>query len=279
MYKKILAAVNEHLNSEVSARYALNLAKAINAKLYFCFVAGKDMPKHNRRAAEDAVKRLHKESMDLNVQAENIAARGDPIEEIGTIVQHESIGLVFASTRREDIERRFYAGTTARGLSLKLPCSVALVRIVHSGRVHPRKILVPLKARIDHVPERAAFVTQMARAFRSKVFVFHAPKPITKFFHGEIYLTQPEWEERMSRDISHFMDYLKKHDIEHEGKLLPGSTARNITVEAFAKRHDLIIMGASRRNLLASLLKGNPVEIVLRETPCDLIILTPRHED
>ncbi len=279
MYKKILAAVNEHLNSEVAARYALHLAKENNAKFYICFVAEKCMSQHNCRSAEDAVKRLFNEAMDLNVQAESIAEMGDPVADIRKIVQHENISIVFAATRREDIKRRFYSGTIARSLSLKLPCSVALVRVVHSGRVHPGKILVPLKAKLDHVTERASFVTQMAHAFSSKVFVFHAPRPLTKFFHGEIHLTEPEWEERRSKDIARFMAYLKDHDIEYEGRLLPGRTARNITIEAFAKRHDLIIMGASERKLLMSLLKGNPVEEVLRDTPCDLIILKPRHED
>lgn len=279
MYKKILAAVNEHLNSEVAARYALHLAKENDAKFYICFVAEKCMSQHNCRAAEDAVKRLFHEAMALNVQAESIAEMGDPVADIRKIVQHENISIVFASTRREDIERRFYSGTIARSLSLKLPCSVAMVRVVHSGRVHPARILVPLKAKIDRVIERAAFVAHMANAFSSQVFVFHAPKPLTKFFHGEIHLTQPEWEDRTSHDITHFIEYLKRHEVRHEGKLLPGQTARNITIEAFAKRHDLIIMGASERNLLTSLLRGNPVEEVLRDTPCDLIILKPRHED
>lgn len=279
MYKKILAAVNEHLNSEVAARYALRLAKENNAKFYICFVAEKCMSQHDCRSAEDAAKRLFNEAKDLNVQAESIAEMGNPVADIRKIVQHENISIVFAATRREDIKRRFYAGTIARSLSLKLPCSVAMVRVVHSGRVHPGKILVPLKERLDHVTERASFVTHMAHAFSSKVFVFHAPRPLKKFFHGEIHLTEPEWEERRSQDIAHFIAYLKDHDIEHEGRLLPGRTARNITIEAFAKRHDLIIMGASERNLLTSLLKGNPVEEVLRNTPCDLIILKPRHED
>jgi len=279
MYKKILAAVNEHLNSEVTARYALRLAKDLNSKLYLCFVAEKGMSPHDRRTAEDAVNRLFNETLDLNIQTERIAETGEPVAEIGKIVRHENIGLVFASTRREDIQKRFYTGTIARKLSLKPPCSVALVRVVHSGRIHPKRILVPVKARINHVKERACFTTHMARAFGSKVLVFHTPKPIAKFFHGEIHLTPPEWEERISPDISHFMEYIKQHDIESEGRLLPGSTARNITMEAFAKRHDLIIMGASERSLLASLLKGNPVEEVLRETSCDLIILKPRNED
>jgi len=46
MYKKILAAVNEHINSEVTARYALHLARACNAKLYTCFIAEKGMTQH-----------------------------------------------------------------------------------------------------------------------------------------------------------------------------------------------------------------------------------------
>ena len=75
------------------------------------------------------------------------------------------------------------------------------------------------------------------------------------------------------------MKHLKKHKIEYEGKLLPGAVARSITIEAASKRHDLIIMGASERSLLSSILKGNPVEAVLREAPCDMIIFKPFHEN
>lgn len=279
MYKKILAAVNEHLNSEIAARYALHLAKACDAKLFICFIAERGLSQRDLRLAEDVQKRLFNEALQMNIRTESIAGTGDPVAEIGKIVRTENIGLLFASTRREDVQKRFFSGTVGRELSLKLPCSVALVRVVHSGRVHPRRILVPLKARINHVAERASFVTRMAAAFGAKAFVFHAPKPIEKFFRGELHLTPPEWKKRMSPDISRFMEYLKQHDIECEGRLSPGKTGRNITTEAFAKRHDLIIMGASERTLLISLFKGNPVEQVLRETPCDLIIFKPRHEN
>ncbi len=279
MYKKILAAVNEHINSEVAARYALRLAKQLEAKFYICFVAEKGMSQHTRCTAEDAVNRLYTEALDLNIRAERISILGDPVAEIGKIVRHEKIGLVFAATRREDIERRFYSGTVARSLSLKLPCSVALVRVVHMGKIHPSKILVPLKARVNKVKERAYFTAKMAEAFGGKIIVFHATKPITRFFHGEIHLTPVEWEKRLPKDISDFNAYIRKSDIELEGLLLPGHTSKGITIEAAAKRHDLIIMGASERPLFTSVLKGSPVEAVLRETPCDLIILNPRHED
>jgi nucleotide-binding universal stress UspA family protein len=279
MYRKVLAAVNEHFNSEVAARYALHLCKSMGAMFYTCFITEKGTPKESANRAQEAIKRLLVEAEKLGVVVESLSKTGETVKEIEAVVRNEEIDIVFAATRRKDIEKQFYSGTTARRLSLKLPCSVALVRVVHSGRLHPRKILVPLKARIDHVTERACFAGTMANAFGSKIFVFHTPKPVEKFFRGETHLTPLEWAERVPQDISHFMGYLKQHDIEHEGKLLPGKPARNITREAFVKRHDLIIMGASGRNLWASLLKGSPAEEVLRETPCDVIILRPRHGD
>lgn len=279
MYKKILAAVNEHINSETSARYAMNLAKVCKARLYLCFIAEKDMARTDINAAEDAVKRLFIAAREMDIKVESITETGDPLKEIEKIVKHEGIDIAFAATRREDIEKRFYAGTFSRRLSLNLPCSVALVRVVHIGRIHPRKILVPLKGRRHHIKERAHFIAKMAEAFGSAVFVFHAAKPITKFFHGEIDITSIEWEKRLPESIADFMRHLKRHKIEYEGKLFSGAVGRSITIEAASKRHDLIIMGASERSLLSSILKGNPVEAVLRETPCNLIIFKPFHEN
>ncbi len=279
MYRKILAAVNEHINSEVAGRYALRLAKSCGASFLTCFIAEKGTPEESVVRAEEAMKRLITEAELLEVPAGSITKIGDTLGEIGAVVRHKGIDIVFAATRRSDIEKRFYSGTVTRRLSLQLPCSVALVRVVHMGKIHPHKILVPLKAGIDHIKERAYFTSKIAECCDAKVVVFHATKPITRFFHGEIHLTPYEWEKRLPEGISGFVEYLRKYDIAHEGRLLPGKAARSITIEAAAKRHDLIIMGASERSLLTSLIKGNPVEEVLRETPCDLIILKPRHED
>lgn len=279
MYKRILTAVNEHLNSEIAARYAMNLARAAGAKLYLCFVAGKGRQVAIFDRAEEAMKRIFIDAKKMAIDIEAITETGDPVKKISEIVRHEEIDIAFAATRREDVEKRFYAGTVARDLSLALPCSVALVRVVHMGRIHPKKILVPLKARIDHLAERSYFSAAMANAFGSNIYLLHATKPITSFFHGEVHLTPVEWEKKISKDISYFMEQLNKYKIIHEKRLLPGRAGRSITIEAAAKRFDLVIMGSSERSLLSSIFKGNPVEVVLRETPCDLIILKPRHED
>lgn len=279
MYRKVLSAVNEHLNSEISARYAMYLARACGAKFYISFIAEKEISQSDISKAEDAMKRLFIEARDTGLEVEGITESGDPVKEIDKIVRHEGINIVFASTRKQDVERRFYTGTTTRRLSLSLPCSVALVRVVHMGRIQPKRILVPLKARIDHAKERAYFTARVAQGFDSRVFVFHATKPITRFFHGEVHLTPIEWERKLPSDIAQFTEHLRKCGVEFEGRLLPGAIAGSITIEAASKRHGLIIMGASERSLLASILRGNPVERVLRETPCNLIILKPRNED
>jgi nucleotide-binding universal stress UspA family protein len=279
MYRKILAAVNEHLNSEVAARYSMELARVTGSKLYICHVAEKGAPIKSLQLAEEAAKRLFHRAREMDVEAESIFDSGNPVRRIGDIVTSEGIDIVFVATRREDVERRFYSGTVARKLCVVLPCSVALVRVVHLGRLHPRKILVPLKARIYHISEHSYFTAMMATAFDSCVYLFHTTRPITKFFHGELHLSPLELEYGQPKDLARFSECLEKYNVVHEKRLVSGTAGNNIAVEAAAKRFDLVIMGASERGLLHSLLKGNPVEDVLRETPCDLIILKPGHED
>ncbi|MBI5638811.1 MAG: universal stress protein [Nitrospirae bacterium] len=279
MYRKILAAVNEHLNSEVSARYALKLAAACEAKLFLCFIAEKAQPSAVLDRAEEAMKRIFVEAEKAGVEVEALTESGDPVKRIGELTKKEGIDLVFASTRKADVERRFFTGTVARSLSLRLPCSVALVRVVHAGRIHPKNILVPLKARIDHVEERVYFTARISQAFGANVFLFHAPAPMSKFFHGEVHLTPLQWEEKLPKDISHFMGHMKRYKVIHTGGTVPGRTGKTIALEASAKRHDLIIMGASQRSMFSSIVKGNPVEELLRNSPCDLIIFRPRHEN
>lgn len=277
MYSRILAAVNEYHNAEVAAHYAIQLSKSTGASLCLCFIAGKGLPPAVIGRAGEAMNRLLIDASRQGIPVESVTGTGDVVRKIGEIVRSEGIDLVFASTRRDDIERRFYAGTVARSLLNALPCSVALVRIAHTGRIHPREIMVPLKARIAHVEERAYFTAKLAQAFGSAVSVFHSPAPVSKFLHGELHLTPLEWEDKLPPDISHFREHLSRFRVLHSGRSVPGRTGTSIAVEASARRHDLIIMGASERSLLSSLVKGNPVEEVLRETPCNLIILRPRH--
>lgn len=276
MYTRVLAAVNEHVNSEVAARYAKQLAKAAGAKLLLCAVAEGGHPEKDFELAREAVRRVQHAAHESGVESETVFERGDPVGRIREIVIRHGIDILLASTRHEDVKRRFYAGpTVARRLLHTAPCSVALVRVVHMGRIHPHEVLVPLKERIDRVPERAYFTAMLARSFDTTVHLFHAPRPVKRFFHEAARLQPPEREADLPPDIMRFIEHLDRYKVSHEKRLVQGMTGRSIAIEAASRRRDLIIMGAPTRGYLDYLLRGSPVEYVLRETPCNLVILRP----
>lgn len=276
MYKRILAAVNEFTNSEIAARYAMALAKSCRAKLSFVFVAEENRDKEVSRHAEAALERLFIEAEKQDIEAESITERGNPFRKIRDVINQKKIDLVFTATRREDIQKRFFLKTLARELMMKLPCSVAMVRVVRMGRLIPKNILVPVRDHMTHIEERSCFVAKLAQAFGSTVTLFHLSEPLTSYFHGEIHLPSSQREERVPKDMEKFTEFLRRYEIYHEKRTRYGNIAREITIEAAHKRNDLIVMGASERSLLRSVASGNPVETVLRETPCNLIILRPR---
>ena len=276
MYRTILAAVNEYVNSEVAGRYAKHLARAAGAKLILCSVREPGQSEASFERSRETARRLQHNARELGVEAACLFDAGDPVERIRAIVLAEGVDLVFTATRRADVKNRIIrGGATARKLLPALPCSVALVRVVHLGRSHPGEILVALKKQIDHIPERAEFTALLAKAFKARVHLFHVTKPVSRFFHGETHLTPLEWEAQAPPDMSRFISHLDGFGVEHEKRLAPGTAGRNITIEAASRRRDLIIMGASERGVIDRLLHRAPMEEVLSETPCNLIILKP----
>lgn len=277
MYRRVLAAVNEFTNAEMAARYAVVLSQSCGAKLYLVHVAQERTDREVFARAEAAMERLFIQAREHGVGVESITETGDPLPKIRALVRREDIDLAFTATRRADRQRRFFMRTHARELVLGLPCSVAMVRVVRMGRSHPRNILVPLRAQMSGLEERACFVAELAKGFNAKVTLFHTARPITTFFHGETLLAPAERERQIPADVDQFTHCLNRHGVGHERRTSYGKVSRAITIEAAHRRNDLIVMGASERGLLRSMISGNPVEEVLRETPCNLIILRPRH--
>jgi nucleotide-binding universal stress UspA family protein len=277
MYKRILAAVNEFTNSEIAARYAIALATSCKAKLSFAFVAEERIDKEALRRAEASLERLFIEAGDRGVEAESVIEKGDTVKKIVELVRKSRIDIVFNATRREDTEMRFFEHTIARDLMIKLPCSVAMVRAVRIARGYPKNILVPLRGRMTHLEERAYFVAKLAEAIGSKITLFYSASKISGFLHGEVHLKPVQREKHVPEDLAKFTEFLDRYEVHHEKRTGYGTISRAITIEAAHRRNDLIVMGASERSLLRSIISGNPVEDVLRETPCNLIILKPKH--
>jgi nucleotide-binding universal stress UspA family protein len=275
MYKNILAAVNEYTNSEIAARYALALAKACHAKLTLLFVSRDPVDRDAIKKAESAIERLFIEAQQGGIDVESLILKGDPVKKIIEHAVGQKADIVFAASRHVDVHKRFFVKTVARELMLKLPCASAVVRVIRMGKLSPRNILLPLRGGRAFVEERAYFAAMLAEGFSSRVTLLHLPKPITSFFHGELHLKPAQREERIPADVLELGGYLKTCGIPYEIKTASGTTASNITMEAVQRKTDLIVMGASQRSILASLIKGNPVEEVMKSPPCNLIIFKP----
>lgn len=274
MYKKILVAVNEFTNSEIAARYALALAKACRSRLFLVFAAEEAIGQNAFRHAEEALGRLFAAAEGMGIEVESSTVKGAPFKTISDVVREHGIDLVFTATRREDIQKRFYVRTHAREFMMKLPCSVAMVRVVEMGRTHPRNILVPLQGHLSHVEERAYFTAKLAQGLNARTTLLHLPGPITGLFQSREQRSSGQ-EKPAAKGVENFITHLEQYKVQHERRTAQGSVARSITTEAAFRKNDLIIMGANERGLFRSLLSGNPVEDVLRETPCNLIVLRP----
>jgi nucleotide-binding universal stress UspA family protein len=276
MYKNVLAAVNEFSNSEIAAHYAIMLAGACRAKLILTFIVEEKTGKDKLRLAESAIDRLFLEAKEKGIESECIIGGGEPLEKITGLVRKHDIDIVFTATRREDVKKRFFVKTLSRQLMVKLPCSVAMVRVAKMGGVHLRNILVPLRGRVSGIEERAYFTAKLAEGTGAGITLIHTLKPIAGFLHGGVHVKSINTEQHIPRDMELFSGYLRKYSIQVEKKLEYGGIARAITMEAAFKRNDLIVMGASEKSLVSSIVKGNPVEDVLRNTPCNLIIFRAR---
>jgi nucleotide-binding universal stress UspA family protein len=272
MYKNILAAVNEFSNSEIAAHYAITLAKTCRAKLILTFIVEEKTGKDKLRLAESAIDRLFMEAKGNGIESECIIGGGDPFEKITELVRKHDIDIVFTATRREDVKKRFFVKTLSRRLMVKLPCSVAMVRVVKMGGVHLRNILVPLRGRTSGLEERSYFTAKLAEGTGAGITLIHTSKPIAGFLHGGVQVKPLGRDRQIPRDMEFFSEYLRKYSIQVDKKVEYGGVARAITMEAAFKRNDLIVMGASEKSLVSSIVKGNPVEDVLRNTPCNLII-------
>lgn len=168
MYKKVLAEIGEGITASVSARYALKFAKLNNASLYLCFIHKKDA---KFEKAEVTLKRVFIEAEKNNLKTECIIKEGERLEQLKDIIKKEKIDIAFLSS--DDLKR-----------ISKLPCSVAVVKIINMGKITPRRILFILKGRLDYLKEKTDFIMNIAKIFHAKVFInyFGKDENIEKIF-------------------------------------------------------------------------------------------------
>jgi nucleotide-binding universal stress UspA family protein len=271
MYRRILTAVDETLNAHAAARYALALAQACEATLFVAGVLTPTMTGQEEGAMRQSAGSLVSAAEAEGVQAQLLMERGEAVHILDDLARTHQIDVVMTASRRHDVEQRYFLRTVPQRLMAVLHCSLIIVRVVHLGLLaHPRQILVPLLGgAFDHA-ERAYVVSRLAAHFHARLIVFHALEQARRRGQAVPYETG-------ARQVRTFVDRLLEAGNEPQVRIVSGSlVGEAIMHEAARHRHDLMIMGASQRSLFSTWRRGNPVEDVMRRTPCDLFVCRAR---
>jgi len=286
-FKKILVAVDGSFHAGIAARYAFAFAGTFNVKLFVTAVITKEMDEHKEKAAAAAVAKVLDEAVDIlpdippnrppnrPIDIEGVLLKGDVISAIDRFVRNNKIDLVIASTRGPHRDRRFFVRSVTSGLMSKLPCSVIGIKVTHPGRsIRPKKVLVPVIGDGYQDKERADVAEALHGRFASGISLFH----VIELSALSIKRLDPQKKERLiasaEKRLASFMDELNRRGIDAGKKIVLGRNAREeIISEASHHKYDLIIVGTTTRNIVKRVVSGNPVEEILRDTPCDVMLL------
>jgi len=274
-FKKIIVTVDGSFHGNIAARYSFIFAEAWGSRLFVITVLAKKMGKKEEEDASLSVEKILEEAREANLDAEGVLLAGDVVGAINKFVEENSIDLVMSSTRRPHRESRLFARSITSTLMSKLPCSVIGFKITHPGRsIKPRKILVPVIGDGYKDMERADIIESFTRKFGSEITVFNVNE--LSSFHTKR-LDKPDKDRLIlsgEKKIKSFVDELKRRRINITEKIIIGKCAREeIISEASHHRYDLIILGTTMRNIIKRVVSGNPVEEILRDTPCDVMLI------
>ncbi len=274
-YKNILVAIDGTFHSNLAARYSYQFVRAFNSKLFVVTVISKGMSEREEQSASSSIVKITDEASAAGLDVEGVILRGDVIEAINRFVREHKIDIVFTSTRRPHNSRRFFVKSVTSGLMSGLSCSVIAIKISHPGRsLRSRRVLVPVIGDGYMDKERADIVEALADGVKSSITVFHVNELSSSMKKSLDEAKQGLLLEASEIKISSFVKELRTRGINASVKIVSGSKVRDeIISEASHHKYDLIILGTTKRNIVKKAVSGNPVEEILRDAPCDVMLL------
>lgn len=215
------------------------------------------------------MERIAGRAREVGVDAEGIIERGAVVPAIRNVVEDYGVDVVLAAARRADVERRFFVRSVSRELTVSLPISVFVIRVMRPGRPAPyRRILAPVSDSKYKRGERLDLLTNLARHFNSRVVLFNVQ---------EVAYPTIRWLtlRKGQRVVGSLADELRERGVEVDTRVEIDTQARRTILIEAAGGYDLMVLGASRRNILKQVVSGNPIEEALRNAPCDTMIWKP----
>ena len=256
-YRKIVAVVNEQTGSTVTARYALALAEAAGAELLLYAVRDDGTDETALRHTGRHLEHLFERAVERGILTTRITETGPLTLLLPKRVHAEGADLVFYPLTPAERYGATFQQQTVHRLLRSVRADLAIMRIVHMGRLHLRQILVPLGGVIEQRERRADFLALLALSFHAQVTLFHRPAG---------------GKRETPRDLDLLRNDLRRRHLQVLERSGTGPVVKAITLEAISHHHDLIVMGASDRGTLRRIFFGSPAGDVLQHPPCNAIL-------
>ncbi|HUW68515.1 MAG TPA: universal stress protein [Candidatus Nanoarchaeia archaeon] len=275
IYNKILAAVDGGFTAESAAKYAILIAEHCDAKLYLIFVITKNLDEKYVTLGRLSVERLVNYARSRGIEADGQIIQGPVVETIKSIVENHNIDLVISSTRHKDSKSRYFVRSISQKLMRSLSCSMIVIKVTHPGKtLHIQKILVPVMIGSYHAEERAYLISKLDSKARIRVL------RVEKTSRTSALLTTHDEKLKlrsMGRELLQpLAKELSNYDIPADMYVdMAPNYAEAVLKNAAAGHFDLIIIGATNKDIIRQIVQGNPVEEILRKTSCDVIIWHP----
>lgn len=260
-YHKIFSVVNEYTASTVTGRYAIALAAACKAGLVLYAAHDEGSTENHRLHTDRHMDHLFTAASGLGVNVTRVTEIGDFGRLFPARVQAEGADLVWYPLTPHDrygVSRKQHAD---HPLFHAVRSDLAIMRAVGMSKPHPGHILAPLGKVVGDKGERLQFISALAKSFHAEVTLLH-------LFAGNSTQQMPE-------GITRFREQLQQQDLAVLERRGTGDIGKAIVVEAITRHNDLIVLGASGRGLLRSLVVGNPAGDVMRHPPCNTILFRP----
>lgn len=259
-YRKILAVINEHTGSTVAARYALELAASGGSELVLYCAHDEGGDESAALHTERHIDHLLGEALALNIAVTRISETGPITRLLPYRIQAEGADLVFYPLPPGEHYGAALQLHTAHQLLRSVRADLAVMRIMHMGKPHPRRILMPVGSVVSDREQRVRFVAALAKGFHSQVTLFH------RLDVGK---------RDVPDDFVSLRNELRQHHLPVLERSGSGHIARAIALEAVSHHNDLIVLGASERGTLRRLFFGNPAGDVMFQPPCNAILFRP----
>jgi nucleotide-binding universal stress UspA family protein len=271
----IILAHDGSLYGDWVARYAIRFAAADadRSLLLLHVLDGRIEPqlaearfKVLTRQAEEAAVTAHRELLHLGKSVYRTLRQAIP---------HDPEALLVCGTRVKPRHQAFLAGSVAESLLRSHQCPVLAVRVVQPGLLGlPHDLLLPLAGHGDGPARLWPIFRRLAPQLRRAYFLHVITVPSLAQAHysparqAQLRLNGERYLDRFTAELDERI-VTPSYNVEQR-VLLTSDWAHPVLVEASRLKTQLLLLGASERSLAHRVFRGQALERILRETPCDV---------